>query len=145
MISDVTDDDPGGFENTEKKIQYSNGRFPAAWLLGQQRARRTGFVHFLLIIVTQPAARGPPREPESLTFKLTHSVSQASLTGKLTRLQCHESGTQPGLELENYSAGPGPAIITGVSDPSLSILEYPGGAGALQLEVEASDSDSLAG
>ena len=27
---------PGGLENREKKIQCSNGRFPAAWLLGQQ-------------------------------------------------------------------------------------------------------------
>ena len=34
---------PGGFENTEEKIQCSSGRFPAAWPLGQQREEQGKF------------------------------------------------------------------------------------------------------
>ena len=40
---------PGGFKNTEKKIPCSNGRFPAAWLLGPQREEQRDLFIFCLL------------------------------------------------------------------------------------------------
>ena len=42
---------PGGFENTEKKIPRSNGRFPAALPLGQQREEQGDLFIFSLALL----------------------------------------------------------------------------------------------
>ena len=46
---------PGGFEKRRKKIPCSNGRIPAAWPLGQQRAGQGD----LFIFVGAPGRRWP--------------------------------------------------------------------------------------
>ena len=52
---------PGGFENTEKENECSNGRFPAGCMAARPAAGRTrGYVHFFMPRPSHESATGKP-------------------------------------------------------------------------------------
>ena len=70
---------PGGFENTEKKNQFSNGRFPAAWPLGQQREKQGDLFHFFARsarhILVEEGTRSSFTLPSTSLFSSTYDIN----------------------------------------------------------------------